>query len=386
MPSNLDVLSSSLLGVLDQQARMLLVLSAHAQALSASEEDVRISKLLVKCTEDDASASLRSAVKIIQTRQDQLSTWMEAILSTARMHREQIAQQREELLVNTISTSDSSKPLILVGEHSAAKTDLTCSGGGHAKAVSAEQGSGDTPFCSDASSESDACGHDSRASAAFDDSSESATDRSESAADTDARSDSTNDHGHETDVGRVIRLNVGGQLFCTTLDTLRAEESMLSSMFSGRFEIRSQLDGVFIDRDGTHFRHILNYLRGNGLRLGRDPALYNAVLDEADFYGLRGLQQLLRDAIEQLQDRGERLRRLSMTTAIEHTNVRSGGVFDDLLGEVYGEVEEQAARGKRECVIGFVQEKRVRGSVFRSQESGFWDRSLLNPRLANPRP
>ena len=88
MPSNLDVLSSSLLGVLDQQARMLLVLSAHAQALSASEEDVRISKLLVKCTEDDASASLRSAVKIIQTRQDQLSTWMEAILSTARMHRE----------------------------------------------------------------------------------------------------------------------------------------------------------------------------------------------------------------------------------------------------------------------------------------------------------
>ena len=37
---------------------------------------------------------------------------------------------------------------------------------------------------------------------------------------------------------------------------------MLGAMFSGRHEVQTDEDGVvFIDRDGTHFRHILNFLR-----------------------------------------------------------------------------------------------------------------------------
>lgn len=40
-------------------------------------------------------------------------------------------------------------------------------------------------------------------------------------------------------------------------------DSMLGTMFSGRHKIHKQKNGsVFIDRDGTHFRVILNYLRG----------------------------------------------------------------------------------------------------------------------------
>ena len=37
--------------------------------------------------------------------------------------------------------------------------------------------------------------------------------------------------------------------------------SMLHAMFSGRFDSKPAEDGsYFIDRDGTHFRYILNYL------------------------------------------------------------------------------------------------------------------------------
>ena len=38
--------------------------------------------------------------------------------------------------------------------------------------------------------------------------------------------------------------------------------SMLHAMFSGRFDTKPSEDGsYFIDRDGTHFLYILNYLR-----------------------------------------------------------------------------------------------------------------------------
>ena len=63
----------------------------------------------------------------------------------------------------------------------------------------------------------------------------------------------------------IIDLNVGGTRYTTSRSTLtNYPESMLGVMFSGRHDIEAMKcsDGsVFIDRDGTHFRHILNYLR-----------------------------------------------------------------------------------------------------------------------------
>jgi hypothetical protein len=69
---------------------------------------------------------------------------------------------------------------------------------------------------------------------------------------------------------------------------------MLASLFSGRFE--SQLDdsgAVFIDRDPTHFRHILNYLRDGTVPADLDHLSRQELVREADFFGLPELVQVL---------------------------------------------------------------------------------------------
>lgn len=93
-----------------------------------------------------------------------------------------------------------------------------------------------------------------------------------------------------------VKLNVGGTIYETTLSTLRKEESFLSALFSGRYEVaRDEKDGsVFIDRDGQIFKHILNYLRRGRLLISEtDSALAAELLDEARFFQIASLIELL---------------------------------------------------------------------------------------------
>lgn len=64
----------------------------------------------------------------------------------------------------------------------------------------------------------------------------------------------------------VIRFNVGGKTFLTSLTTLEKERSMLTAMLSGAFAESSE-DEIFIDRDGSRFAHVLNYLRDGKLNV-----------------------------------------------------------------------------------------------------------------------
>jgi len=62
---------------------------------------------------------------------------------------------------------------------------------------------------------------------------------------------------NEVHFASAIKLNVGGKIYKTTLDTLRKDpDSMLCAMFSGRFELKEDEDdgAYFIDRDGELFR------------------------------------------------------------------------------------------------------------------------------------
>ena len=95
---------------------------------------------------------------------------------------------------------------------------------------------------------------------------------------------------------RTVVLNVGGVPFQTSLETLRQEGSVLS-----RYARTSGAE-AFIDRDPTHFRTILNYLRHQKRRfqghvaaalLPKTSALLEELRLEAEFYGLRGLVRLV---------------------------------------------------------------------------------------------
>ncbi|ETO25064.1 hypothetical protein RFI_12080, partial [Reticulomyxa filosa] len=94
-----------------------------------------------------------------------------------------------------------------------------------------------------------------------------------------------------------VSVNVGGNLFETTMNTLASDQgSMLSAMFSGRFHMEKDEKGAFfIDRDPTYFRHILNYLRDGidyikyGGLMQQNDAILNELLQEAKFYNIRPL-------------------------------------------------------------------------------------------------
>lgn len=63
----------------------------------------------------------------------------------------------------------------------------------------------------------------------------------------------------------VVQLNVGGHLYTTSLSTLRKyPDSKLAELFSAPPKPPTDREGrVFIDRDGYHFKAILEFLRSD---------------------------------------------------------------------------------------------------------------------------
>jgi hypothetical protein len=66
----------------------------------------------------------------------------------------------------------------------------------------------------------------------------------------------------EAQQGRVV-LDIGGYRYTTSVQTLRRlPGTFFDSYFSGRYTMDRSEDGsIFIDRDGEHFGHVLEYLR-----------------------------------------------------------------------------------------------------------------------------
>ena len=97
----------------------------------------------------------------------------------------------------------------------------------------------------------------------------------------------------------IVNLNVGGNTFTTSRKTLcRVPGSMLESMFARFAEnpARQTKDGTYvIDRDGSQFAHILNYLRvGAVVSLPEGRAARDALAIEADYFGLPDLVGAIR--------------------------------------------------------------------------------------------
>ena len=88
---------------------------------------------------------------------------------------------------------------------------------------------------------------------------------------------------------QIVTLNVGGQIFSTTAETLTKEECLFTKLLSGRYQLPEQQGGIFIDRDPTHFRRILNYLRTNTLIRPTSTEECTELLMEAEYYQISTL-------------------------------------------------------------------------------------------------
>ena len=101
------------------------------------------------------------------------------------------------------------------------------------------------------------------------------------------------EHVHFSD---TLKLNIGGHLFTTSLETMKKNPgSMFHAMFSGRFDAKPAEDGsYFTDRDGTHFRFILQYIRTGEVVFPDDKVIRKELLTEAEFYQIQGMIDELR--------------------------------------------------------------------------------------------
>ena len=96
-----------------------------------------------------------------------------------------------------------------------------------------------------------------------------------------------------TQISETVNLNIGGEHFTTTRQTLTKDpNSFFAAMFSGRFPLKRSEDGaILIDRDGKHFRLILNYLRDGKLSLPEEATCTDLeeIETEATYYQIQGI-------------------------------------------------------------------------------------------------
>ena len=93
----------------------------------------------------------------------------------------------------------------------------------------------------------------------------------------------------------IVKLNVGGQIFDTSMETFKKYgPNLFTQLFSGEGNAKKSADGAyFFDRDGIHFRHILNYMRHGNIPDYVAQQHKNELLLEAEFYGLNSLVDYL---------------------------------------------------------------------------------------------
>lgn len=95
----------------------------------------------------------------------------------------------------------------------------------------------------------------------------------------------------------IIHLNVGGVRYTTFLGTLRKyPDSIIAQLFrhpiAAPRDSRDPNNAYFIDRNGSVFGMILDYLRSGTLVVPRDSAQYCALRREVSFFGLPIAAQL----------------------------------------------------------------------------------------------
>ena len=85
-------------------------------------------------------------------------------------------------------------------------------------------------------------------------------------------------------MGDRVTLNVGGQIFDTSMTTMTKDpNSLLANVALHDFQA-SGLRSTFIDRDSTHFRYILNFLRDGKCVLPPSAESQQELRNEAEYF------------------------------------------------------------------------------------------------------
>ena len=127
---------------------------------------------------------------------------------------------------------------------------------------------------------------------------------------------------------QIITLNVGGVSFSTTRCTLcNIESTYFARRFGGQYDEAPKLNGQhFIDRDGTHFRYILQYLRDGKVVFPKGMEELKQLLGEAHFYGMDLMVQRIETEIHSLKSHEEPyeafLRQIKQQQDSQHSSLR----------------------------------------------------------------
>ena len=100
-----------------------------------------------------------------------------------------------------------------------------------------------------------------------------------------------------------ILLEIGGQVFQTSKLTLLADpNSLLGMLFRKTCPMRPSGNTYKFDRDPTHFRYILNYLRNGGhldkMTLPQEKKDLLELITEVRYFCLKGMEEIVLDRLE----------------------------------------------------------------------------------------
>jgi hypothetical protein len=100
------------------------------------------------------------------------------------------------------------------------------------------------------------------------------------------------------DLKDKIRLNIGGTIFVTSLDTMMLEQNtFFSAMFSEEFHQQPDQDGeYYVDRDPAYFPIILNHMRGVDVKkklAGLHLWEKSLIQQEVEFYQIESMKSLV---------------------------------------------------------------------------------------------
>lgn len=92
----------------------------------------------------------------------------------------------------------------------------------------------------------------------------------------------------------IVHINVGGVAYTCVKKTFQAfQDNPLFSQIINQNGRRAEDGSLVIDRDGTTFRHVLNYMRLGALIVPDDFSEWELLLDDARFYQLKGLEEAI---------------------------------------------------------------------------------------------